>query len=62
LKICPTPRAATVKEILTVQEEGVRDVARKLEYYNLDVIIAVGYRVNSMQACTGCLAHPSAFF
>ena len=43
-------REATVKEILTVQQEGAREVARKLEYYNLDVIIAVGYRVNSLQA------------
>jgi hypothetical protein len=41
---------ATVKEILTVQMEGGREVSRKLEYFNLDVIIAVGYRVNSKQA------------
>ncbi len=41
---------ATVKEILTVQKEGGRDVSRQLEYYNLDAIIAVGYRVNSIQA------------
>ena len=38
---------ATVKEILTVQDEGGRKISRKLEYYNLDTIIAVGYRVNS---------------
>ena len=43
-------RVATVKEILTVQAEGNRSVSRKLEYYNLDAIIAVGYRVNSLQA------------
>lgn len=43
-------RAATVKGILTVQAEGGREVSRKLEYYNLDAIIAVGYRVNSRQA------------
>ncbi|MFZ5823602.1 MAG: virulence RhuM family protein [Bacillota bacterium] len=43
-------REATVKEILTVQVEGGREVSRKLEYYNLDAIIAVGYRVNSRQA------------
>lgn len=41
---------ATVKEILTVQDEGGRKISRKLEYYNLDAIIAVGYRVNSHQA------------
>lgn len=43
-------REATVKEILTVQIEGQREVSRKLEYYNLDVVIAVGYRVSSRQA------------
>ncbi len=43
-------REATVKEILTVQQEGDREVSRKLEFYNLDAIIAVGYRVNSLQA------------
>jgi hypothetical protein len=43
-------RGATVKEILTVQTEGNRNVSRKLDYYNLDAIIAVGYRVNSLQA------------
>ena len=44
------PREATVKEILTVQDEGGRAVKRSLEYYNLDAIIAVGYRVNSYEA------------
>ena len=43
-------RAATVKEYLTVQTEGGRQVSRKLDYYNLDVVIAVGYRVSSLQA------------
>jgi len=43
-------REATVKEILTVQQEGDREVSRKLDFYNLDAIIAVGYRVNSRQA------------
>ena len=41
---------ATVKEFLTVQTEGKREVQRSLEYYNLDAIIAVGYRVNSRRA------------
>ena len=40
---------ATVKKYLTVQKEGNRDVQRNLEYYNLDVIISVGYRVRSSQ-------------
>ena len=38
---------ATVKKYLTVQREGNRDVRRYLEYYNLDVIISLGYRVKS---------------
>jgi len=37
----------TVKEYLTVQQEGARKVSRSLEYFNLDVIISVGYRVKS---------------
>lgn len=37
----------TVKEYLTVQQEGTRGVERKIAYYNLDVIISVGYRVRS---------------
>ncbi len=40
-------RSATVKESLTVQTEGTRKVNRRIEYYNLDVIISVGYRVKS---------------
>ena len=40
---------ATVKEYLTVQYEGKRSVERKVEYYNLDVIISVGYRVKSLR-------------
>lgn len=42
--------AATVKEFLTVQAEGGRSIQRGLEYYNLDVIISVGYRVRSQIA------------
>lgn len=40
---------ATVKESLTVQNEGGRQVKRKILYYNLDVIISVGYRVKSQR-------------
>ena len=40
-------KAATVKEYLTVQNEGGRQVTRRVQYYNLDVIISVGYRVKS---------------
>ncbi|PIT86737.1 MAG: death-on-curing protein [Candidatus Magasanikbacteria bacterium CG10_big_fil_rev_8_21_14_0_10_43_6] len=39
---------ATCKESLQVQTEGNRQVKRKLKEYNLDVIIAVGYRINSI--------------
>ena len=38
---------STVKEYLTVQKEGRRQVKRNIEFYNLDAIIAVGYRVKS---------------
>ena len=41
---------ATVKKYLTVQQEGTRQVRRNLEYYNLDMIISVGYRVKSLIA------------
>jgi hypothetical protein len=37
----------TVAKSATVQREGERDVTREVEYYNLDVIISVGYRVKS---------------
>jgi hypothetical protein len=38
---------ATVKESLTVQNEGTRKIQRSISHYNLDVIISVGYRVKS---------------
>jgi prophage maintenance system killer protein len=40
-------KKSTVKESLTVRTEGNRKTSRKIEYYNLDVIISVGYRVKS---------------
>lgn len=40
-------KQATVKDYLTVQKEGGRQVHRKIAHYNLDVIISVGYRVKS---------------
>ncbi|MBV6274394.1 virulence RhuM family protein [Alcaligenaceae bacterium CGII-47] len=40
---------ATVKESLTVQSEGSRQVKRKISYYNLDLILAIGYRVRSLR-------------
>ena len=43
-------RSVTVSKMEIVQSEGAREVAREVEFYNLDAIIAVGYRVNSYQA------------
>ena len=40
-------QARTVRKFRTVQKEGNKDVEREIEYYNLDVIISVGYRVKS---------------
>jgi hypothetical protein len=42
-------RPATVANFATVQTEGDRQVERQIEYYNLDVIISVGYRVKSLR-------------
>ena len=41
------PREATIKKFFIVQQEGNREVRRELDHYNLDVIIAIGYRVQS---------------
>ena len=41
---------STVKNSLTVQKEGNREVKRKTTYYNLDAVISVGYRVNTDRA------------
>ena len=42
-------RQATVANYATVQQEGARQVERQIDYYNLDVIISVGYRVKSQR-------------
>jgi hypothetical protein len=42
-------KSATVANFATVQKEGGRTIERQIEYYNLDVIISVGYRVKSKQ-------------
>ena len=42
-------QASTVANFATVQKEGGREVVRNIEYYNLDVIISVGYRVKSIR-------------
>lgn len=40
---------STVNRELTVQKEGNREVSRKITYYNLDMILAVGYRIRSVR-------------
>ena len=40
---------ATVRKFRTVQIEGTRSVSRNIDYYNLDMIISIGYRVNSIR-------------
>ena len=42
-------KEATVAKFATVQTEGNRQVSRDIEYYNLDIIISVGYRVKSLR-------------
>ncbi len=42
--------ASTISKMETVQKEGKRDVKRDVEFYNLDMIISLGYRVNSQRA------------
>ncbi len=42
----------TIQKYVIVQQEGKRKVKREVEHYNLDVVISVGYRVNSKKATT----------
>ena len=41
---------STIRKFRTVQTEGNREVLREIEYYNLDMIISVGYRISSHKA------------
>ncbi len=43
-------KVSIIRNIRIVQKEGSREVSREVDFYNLDCIIAVGYRVNSFQA------------
>jgi hypothetical protein len=43
-------REATIRNFRIVQKEGSREVSREIEFYNLEAIIAVGFRVNSLRA------------
>ena len=43
-------QSSTIRKFRIVQKEGSREVKRELDFYNLDAIISVGYRVNSIRA------------
>ena len=43
-------RDSTISKMEIVQQEGDRDIKRTVDFYNLDAIISVGYRVNSRRA------------
>jgi len=40
---------ATVRKIRTVRKEGARAISREIDHYNLDIIISIGYRINSIR-------------
>lgn len=42
--------SSTIRKFLIVQKEGERDIERDVNHYNLDVVLSVGYRVNSKTA------------
>ena len=49
-KIGELEQNSTARKIRVVQIEGTRNVTREIEHYNLDAVISVGYRVNSIKA------------
>lgn len=49
-KIGELEQKATTRKIRVVQKEGTREVSRVIDHYNLDAVISVGYRVNSIRA------------
>lgn len=49
------PMEGTVAKNAIVQIEGGREVVRDIEYYNLDLTISVGYRVNSHRGAQFCM-------
>ena len=59
-------KEATTEKISIVQQEGTREVRRNTLFYNLDAIISVGYRVNSLRAHTvppmGHLYHQAVLY
>jgi hypothetical protein len=48
---------STVAKNATVQTEGEREVSREIEFYNLDAILSIGYRVNSKSDFRNSLAN-----
>jgi hypothetical protein len=51
-KVEELDKTSTVSILETVQQEGNRTIKRKMAYYNLDMILSIGYRVNSINATT----------
>ena len=43
-------KESTIRNFRIVQTEGTRQVTREIDFYNLDAVISVGYRVNSRRA------------
>ena len=52
---------STVAKFATVQKEGKRNVTRDIEYYNLDMIISVGYRVKSKNGVIFSTRHNKSY-
>lgn len=52
LKTKELSRNTTIRNFRIVQNEGKRDIEREIKHYNLDMILSVGYRVNSKKATT----------
>ncbi len=49
-KSCELDESSTIRKFRIVQREGIRDIERETDFYNIDAIISVGYRVNSTKA------------
>ena len=43
-------KSSTIRKFRIVQKEGTREIAREIDHYNLEVIISLGYRINSQRA------------
>ncbi len=47
---CELVKKSTVSNLETVQKEGNRSIKREIEHYNLDLVLSIGYRINSKKA------------